>query len=58
MFMDRVPHAAAVNTAVAMIRRSANPKAAGFANAVLRRISEHAEDLRLPDARDRVRYFP
>ena len=29
MFMDRVPHAAAVNTAVAMIRRSANPKAAG-----------------------------
>ena len=57
MFMDRVPHAAAVNTAVAMIRRSANPKAAGFANAVLRRISEHAEDLRLPVARDRVQYL-
>ncbi len=55
--MDRVPHSAAVNTAVAMIRRSANPKAAGFANAVLRRVSEHADDLRLPDARDRVQYL-
>lgn len=57
VFMDRVPHAAAVNTAVAMIRHSANPKAAGFANAVLRRISEHADNLRLPDARDLVQYL-
>lgn len=28
LYMDRVPHAAAVNTAVAMIRHSANAKAA------------------------------
>lgn len=57
LYMDRVPHAAAVNTAVAMIRHSANAKAAGFANAVLRRISEHRNDLRLPDVHDRVQYL-
>ena len=57
IFLDRVPDSAAVNTAVAMIRRSANPKAAGFANAVLRRISEHADDWKLPDVQDRTNYL-
>ncbi len=57
VFMDRVPHSAAVNTAVSMIRHSANPKAAGFANAVLRRIGEHAGSLQLPDDRDYVSYL-
>ena len=57
VFMDRVPHSAAVNTAVTMIRRSQNPRAAGFANAVLRRVSENAESLPKPDARDRVSYL-
>lgn len=57
IFMDRVPHAAAVNTAVSMIRRIANPKAAGFANAILRRIGEHAATLKLPDEHDRVSYL-
>ena len=56
-FMDRIPHSAAVNTAVTMIRRSQNPRAAGFANAVLRRVSENAESLPKPDARDRVAYL-
>ena len=50
--MDRIPDSAAVNTAVAMVRRSSNPKAAGFVNAVLRRICEQGENLRLPDPAD------
>lgn len=32
-------------------------KLPGFANAVLRRISEHRNDLRLPDVHDRVQYL-
>lgn len=54
-FMDRVPDSAAVHTAVAMVRHSANPRAAGFANAVLRRISEQNGALLLPDRSDNLR---
>lgn len=55
--MDRVPPSAAVNTAVGLIRKSANPRAAGFANAVLRRIGEQGKAVRLPDANDCVSYL-
>ena len=37
LFMDRVPHRAAVNEAVEMTRRHGRPKAAGMVNAVLRK---------------------
>ena len=37
LFMDKVPHHAAVNEAVEMTRRSNRPKAAGMVNAVLRK---------------------
>ncbi len=42
MEMDRVPTAAAVNSAVTQCRRLGYARAAGFVNAVLRRISEGA----------------
>lgn len=41
LFMDKVPHRAAVNEAVEMTRRRGRPKAAGMVNAVLRRFVEH-----------------
>ena len=37
LFMDKIPHHAAVNEAVEMTRRSGRPKAAGMVNAVLRK---------------------
>ena len=37
LFMDKVPHSAAVNEAVEMTKRSNRPKAAGMVNAVLRK---------------------
>ena len=37
LFMDRVPHRAAVNEAVEMTKRHGRPKAAGMVNAVLRK---------------------
>ena len=40
----RVPAHAAISTTVALVRSDVGPGAAGFANAVLRRVSEHDED--------------
>ena len=37
LFMDKIPHRAAVNEAVEMCRRNGRPRAAGMVNAVLRR---------------------
>lgn len=42
-FLDRVPSRAAVHEAVALVRRNGDDRAAGFVNAVLRRLSESAE---------------
>jgi 16S rRNA (cytosine967-C5)-methyltransferase len=39
LFLDRVPAHAAVNGAVGAIRRAADPRLAGFANAVLRKVA-------------------
>ena len=41
MFMDKIPHSAAVNEGVALAKKMANKAAAGLVNAVLRRISEN-----------------
>ena len=40
----RVPAHAAISTTVALVRSDVGPGAAGFANAVLRRVSEHDEE--------------
>ena len=37
LFMDKIPHRAAVNEAVEMVKRHGRPKAAGLVNAVLRK---------------------
>lgn len=41
MFMDKIPHSAAVNEGVAMAKKMANKAAAGLVNAVLRRVAEN-----------------
>ena len=37
LFMDKIPHSAAVNEAVEMVKRWGRPKAAGMVNAILRK---------------------
>ena len=37
LFMDKIPHSAAVNEAVEMVKRHGRPKAAGMVNAILRK---------------------
>ena len=41
MFMDKIPHSAAVNEGVALAKKLANKAASGLVNAVLRRIAEN-----------------
>ena len=48
LYMDKIPHSAAVNESVKLARKHANPRAAGFVNAVLRKIST-ACDVGMPE---------
>ena len=51
----RVPaHAAISTTVAALVRSDVGPGAAGFANAVLRRVSEHDEQTWVAGSRRRV----
>ncbi len=45
IFMDRIPHNAAVNEAVNIVKKSGNSRASGFVNAVLRSISRNIDSL-------------
>ena len=55
LFLDRVPQSAAVNEAVKMARKD-NPHAAGFVNALLRKLAASRDSLPEPrgDAADRL----
>lgn len=53
MFMDRIPHSAAVNEGVKLAKK-ANIKAASFVNALLRKISTNEDDILLPTSREKM----
>ena len=56
LFLDKIPHSAAVDEGV-RLTKAHNPKAAGLVNAVLRRISEHKAHLpQIPDG-DKLFYL-
>ena len=48
LFLDKIPHSAAVNAAVEQGKRHANPRAAGLINAVLRKLSRSKDSLQQP----------
>jgi 16S rRNA (cytosine967-C5)-methyltransferase len=48
-FLDRIPDFAVLHTTVEMIKRSKDNKASGFVNAVLRKVTDNKENIRLPD---------
>lgn len=50
LFLDRVPHSAAVNESVEFIKRLRGQKVADLVNAVLRNILRNLENIRYPDA--------
>ena len=45
LFMDKIPHSAAVNEAVEMVKRWGRPKAAGMVNAILRKFVANWMDM-------------
>jgi 16S rRNA (cytosine967-C5)-methyltransferase len=58
MFLERIPHAAAVNEAVEFIKRIRGEKPAGLVNAVLRNVIRNMEGIRYPDpAENMVQYL-
>lgn len=58
MFLDRLPHYAAVNEAVEFIKRIRGEKIAGLVNAVLRNIIRSLSDIQYPDKNDdAAQYF-
>lgn len=50
LVLDRIPAFAAINEAVAALRQRRGAKVAGFANAILRRLSGSGQRLSLPEA--------
>jgi len=52
LFMDKVPVSAAVNESVQMAKASGREGAAGFVNAVLRRVSDGRVDMEVPHSKD------
>src|SRR5512140_3280630 len=58
LFLERIPHAAAVNEGVEFIKRIRGEKPAGLVNAVLRNIIRNIEGIRYPDpAEDQSQYL-
>ncbi|HLF20686.1 MAG TPA: 16S rRNA (cytosine(967)-C(5))-methyltransferase RsmB [Bacteroidota bacterium] len=58
LFLDKVPHSAAVNEAVEFIKRLRGQKVADLVNAILRNILRNIENIRYPDINeDRVRHL-
>jgi len=57
-YLDRVPHAAAVNEAVEFMKRLRGQKVADLVNAILRNIIRNIENIRYPDpAEDKIRHL-
>lgn len=54
LFLDRVPDFAAVSQAVSGVKRAEGPRAAGFANAVLRAMKLGVDESRCPELTDAI----
>ena len=58
LFLDRIPHSAAVNSAVELTRKHCkNPRAAGMVNGILRSLERNLDALPTIPRRDRVSYL-
>ena len=57
LFLDRIPDRAAVHEAVELCKRFGLPRAAGLANAVLRRVAENRNDLPEPPGKGTAAYL-
>ncbi|MCL2392385.1 MAG: 16S rRNA (cytosine(967)-C(5))-methyltransferase RsmB [Oscillospiraceae bacterium] len=56
VFLTKIPHNAAVNEGVSLAKKYSNPKAAGFVNALLRKVSKFATEGNLPEVTGSAEY--
>ena len=56
VFLTKIPHSAAVNEGVALAKKHSNPRAAGFVNAVLRKVADAAQNGTLPEVTAKTEY--
>jgi len=47
-FLTKIPHSAAVNEGISLVKKYSNPRAAGYVNAVLRKVAKAAAEGELP----------
>lgn len=52
VFLQRIPASAAINESIKLVKKQANPRAASFANGVLRSLSRSLDDLPQPNFPD------
>jgi 16S rRNA (cytosine967-C5)-methyltransferase len=58
MFLNKIPHAAAINESVEIIKRIKGDKSAGIVNGVLRNITRNLDNIRYPNPEeDKVWYY-
>jgi 16S rRNA (cytosine967-C5)-methyltransferase len=58
LFLDKIPHSAAVNSAVALTKTYCrNPRAAGMVNGILRSLERNLDDLPVLERQDTVSYL-
>ena len=58
MFLNKIPHAAAINESVEIIKRIKGDKSAGIVNGVLRNITRNLDNIRYPNPEeDKIRYY-
>lgn len=58
LFLDKIPHSAAVNSAVAMTKANCkNPRAAGMVNGILRSLERSLKDLPVIPQKDPISYL-
>jgi len=58
LFLDRIPHSAAVNSAVAMVKSHCkNPRAAGMVNGILRSLERNMDHLPTIPSTDQTEYY-
>ena len=58
MFLNKIPHAAAINESVEIIKRIKGDKSAGIVNGVLRNITRNLDNIRYPNPEeDKIWYY-
>lgn len=57
MFLDKIPHYAAINESVEVVKKLQGEKTAGIVNAVLRNIVRNLENIRYPEKSEDLVYY-